>query len=160
MIKQQYALLFSTTLICNTANRYLTKGNLTMKIFNKTLLALIVAGAISPTIAQAQSGSRLCGHVAVETPMKIGLLYEARDNDATYHKQCDEAIDKTWKKIQGNAQLKAMNWKQIKRFKCEEVGNMGFVNQGQSADICDNMENKQGYKITKQGAANAVYEKQ
>jgi hypothetical protein len=132
-----------------------------MKTFNKTMLALLVVGALSPAIAQAQSGSRLCGHVAVETPMKIGLLYEARDGDASYHKQCDEAIDQTWKKIQENAQLKGMNWKQIKRTKCEEVGNMGFVNNGQSADICENMEAKgKGYKVTKQGAANAVYEKQ
>lgn len=132
-----------------------------MKTFNKTILALLVVGALSPAISQAQSGSRLCGHVAVETPMKIGLLYEARDADDSYHAQCDEAIDKTWKKIKGNAQLKAMNWKQIKRFKCEEVGNMGFVNKGQSADICENMDAKgKGYKITKQGADNAVYEKQ
>lgn len=125
------------------------------------MLALLVVGALSPAIAQAQSGSRLCGHVAVDTPMKIGLLYEARDDDASYHKQCDEAIEKTKQKIQENAQLKGMNWKMIKRFKCEEVGNMGFVNKGQSADICDSMEAKgKGYKITKQGAANAVYEKQ
>lgn len=121
---------------------------------------MLAVSAIAPSLAQAQSGSRLCGHVAVETAVKVGLLYEARDKDASYHKQCDEAIDQTWKKIQANQQLNSMKWKQIKRYKCEEVGNMGFVNKGQSADICENMEAKQGYKITKQGPANAVYEKQ
>jgi len=131
-----------------------------MKVLNKTLFALLAIAAIAPSIAQAQSGSRLCGHVAVETPIKIGLLYEARDGDASYHYQCDQAIDTTWQKIQKNAQLKAMNWKVIKRFKCEEVGNMGFVNNGQSSDICENMEAKKGYKVLKQGSGNATYEKQ
>lgn len=131
-----------------------------MKNFNKTLLTLIAVITLAPSIAQAQSGSRLCGHVAIETPTKIGLLFEARDDDANYHYQCDQAIDTTWQKIQKNPQLQAMKWKQIKRFKCEEVGNMGFVNKGQSPDICDNMESHNGYKVMKQGSGNASYEKQ
>ena len=131
-----------------------------MKNFNKTLLTLIAVITLAPRIAQAQSGSRLCGHVAIETPTKIGLLFEARDDDANYHYQCDQAIDTTWQKIQKNPQLQAMKWKQIKRFKCEEVGNMGFVNKGQSPDICDNMESHNGYKVMKQGSGNASYEKQ
>jgi hypothetical protein len=121
---------------------------------------MLALGALVPSLAQAQSGSRLCGQVAIETPTKIGLLYEARDDDASYHKQCEEAINKTMDSIKGNAQLKTMKWKKIERFKCEEVGNMGFVNPGQSPDICDNMEAKQGYKVMKQGKANATYEKQ
>jgi hypothetical protein len=40
------------------------------------------------------------------------------------------------------------------------VGNKGFVNQGESADICDKMEAKVGYKVTKAGAASASYAKQ
>jgi hypothetical protein len=98
--------------------------------------------------------------VAIETPSKIGLLYEARDDDADYHEVCDKAISETMDKINGNAQLKTMKWKTIERFECEEVGNMGFVNPGQSPDICDNMASKQGYKVMKQGKANASYEKQ
>ena len=130
-----------------------------MKIIHYPVLAMLALGALVPSLAQAQSGSRLCGHVAIETPTKIGLLYEARDDDASYHKQCEEAIQDTMNKINGNKQLKTMKWKKIERFKCEEVGNMGFVNPGQSPDICDNMEAKQGYKVMKQGKANATYEK-
>jgi hypothetical protein len=131
-----------------------------MKIVNYSMLAILAASALAPSLAQAQSGSRLCGHVAIETPVKIGLLYEARDDDASYHKQCDQAIKETMDKINGNAQLKTMKWAEIKRFKCEEVGNMGFINPGQSPDICDNMKTKHGYKVMKQGNANATYEKQ
>jgi hypothetical protein len=131
-----------------------------MKIIHYPVLAMLALGALVPSLAQAQSGSRLCGHVAIETPTKIGLLYEARDDDASYHQQCEEAINKTMDSIKGNAQLKTMKWKKIERFKCEEVGNMGFVNPGQSPDICDKMEAKQGYKVMKQGSANATYEKQ
>jgi len=129
----------------------------------KNKLSLTIIGGVLVALssqAQAQSGSRLCGHVAVDTPMKIGLLYEARDNDASYHKQCDEAISKTWDSINKNPQLQAMKWRQIKRWKCEDVGNLGFVNPGQSSDICDNMDAKVGYKVMKQGAGNATYEKQ
>ena len=131
-----------------------------MKIIHYPVLAMLAIGALVPSLAQAQSGSRLCGYVAIETPTKIGLLYEARDDDASYHKQCEEAINKTMDSIKGNAQLKTMKWKKIERFKCEEVGNMGFVNPGQSPDICDTMQAKQGYKVMKQGKANATYEKQ
>jgi hypothetical protein len=131
-----------------------------MKIVNYSMLAILALGTLAPSLALAQSGSRLCGYVAIETPTKIGLLYEARDDDASYHKQCDVAINETMDKINGNAQLKTMKWKKIERFKCEEVGNMGFINPGQSPDICDNMAAKQGYKVMKQGKANATYEKQ
>ena len=131
-----------------------------MKIIHYPVFAMLALGALVPSLAQAQSGSLLCGHVAIETPTKIGLLYEARDDDASYYKQCKEAISKTMDKINGNAQLKSMKWKKIERFKCEEVGNMGFVNPGQSPDICDAMQAKQGYKVMKQGSANATYEKQ
>lgn len=129
------------------------------KICHASLTTIMLVGLFS-TQAQAQSGSRLCGHVAVDTPTKIGLLYEARDNDASYHKQCDEAISKTQDAINKNAQLKSMQWKTIKRWKCEEVGNLGFVNKGESADICDKMEAKVPYKVVKQPNASATYTKQ
>ena len=106
-----------------------------MKIIHYPVLAILALGALAPSLALAQSGSRLCGYVAIETPTKIGLLYEARDDDASYHKQCAEAIDETMDKIKGNAQLKTMNWKKIERFKCEEVGDMGFINPGQNTAI-------------------------
>lgn len=131
-----------------------------MKAFNKTLLALFAVSALAPSIAQAQSGSRLCGHVSVNGAVKIGLLYEARTKDATYKKQCDQAISDTKDAINKNPQLKAMQWETITRNTCEDVGNKGFVNNGQSADICENMEAKKPYKVTKQGSGNAIYEKQ
>ena len=129
-----------------------------MKIIHYPVLAVLALGALAPSLAQAQSGSRLCGHVAIETPTKIGLLYEARYDDALYQKKCEEAIQETMNKIIGNKQLKTMKWKKIERFTCEAVGNMGFINPGQSPDICDNMKAEQGYKVMKQGKENATYE--
>ncbi len=131
-----------------------------MKIIHYPVLAMLALGALAPSLAQAQSGSRLCGHVAIDTPTKIGLLFEARDDDASYHEVCAKAINETMDKINGNPQLKAMKWKTIERFKCEEVGNMGFVNAGESPDICDRMQTKKGYKVMKQGKAYATYEMQ
>ena len=131
-----------------------------MKIVNYSMLAILALGALAPSLAQAQKGSRLCGFVAIETPTKIGLLYEARKDDVSYDLECQTAIHETRDKIKGNAQLKTMKWKKIEHFKCEEVGNMGFINPGQSPDICDNMQTKKGYKVMKQGNANATYEMQ
>lgn len=131
-----------------------------MKIINQSLLAFLTVCALAPNIAQAQSGSRLCGHVSVDGPVKVGLLYEARQKDASYNKQCDEAIKETMDKIESNPQLKAMHWEKVKKATCEDIGNRGFVNKGQSPDMCDNMEAKQAYKVMKQGEANATYEKQ
>jgi hypothetical protein len=130
------------------------KKNLTLTLA-ATAMLLFTAGQ-----AHAQSGSRLCGFIAVETPNKVGLLYEARTKDASYKKQCDEAISKMKQKIDTTPQLKAMTWQEVKRWSCEDVGNKGFVNQGESSDICDKMEAKVGYKVTKAGAASATYAKQ
>ncbi len=120
-----------------------------------TAVLLLTAGQ-----AHAQSGSRLCGFIAVDTPNKVGLLYEARTKDASYKKQCDEAISKMKQKIDTTPQLKAMKWQEVKRWTCEDVGNKGFTNQGESADMCEKMEAKVGYKVTKAGAASATYAKQ
>lgn len=130
------------------------KKHLTLSLAATALLVL------SAGQAQAQSGSRVCGHIAVETPNKIGLLYETRKKDASYKKQCDEAISKFKKVIESTPQLKAMKWQEVKNDTCESVGNKGFVNNGESADICDKMEAKQPYKVTKMGAASATYQKQ
>jgi hypothetical protein len=131
-----------------------------MKIVNYSMLAILAASALAPGIAQAQKDSRLCGRVAIETPTKIGLLYEARKNDVSYDLDCDTAIHESEDKINGDAQLKTLKWKKIEHFKCEEVGNMGFINPGESPDICDNMQSKKGYKVMKNGNASATYELQ
>jgi hypothetical protein len=127
---------------------------LTLSITTGLLLAL--------ASSQAFASPRLCGHIAVDTPNKIGLLAELSDNDSMYHQKCDQAIKDSWDKIQGNAQLQALSWKQIKRNKCWDVGKNGFINQGQSADLlCDTMQDNYGYKIIKKGPeAAAVFEKQ
>lgn len=132
---------------------------ITMKTKLTLSLAAVAMFTLSPTPAEAQSGSRLCGWIAVETPQKMGLLYEARTKDASYGKQCDEAIDAMWKTINGNPQLKAMKWKKVRKESCESVGNKGFVNAGESADICEKMTAKTPYQVTKAGSASAVYTK-
>jgi hypothetical protein len=63
--------------------------------------------------------------------MKIGLLYEARDGDASYHKQCDEAIDKTWKKIQEEARAKKETRVRFVTVDCTEVNADELVNDPQ-----------------------------
>ena len=131
-----------------------------MKLIHYPVFAMLALGAFVPSLAQAQTGSRLCGHVAIETPSKIGLLYEAKEEDNNYREQCDKAIQETKDSINSNAQLKTMKWKKIERSKCEDVGNMGFTNPGQSPDMCDNMQAKQIYKVMKESKANATYEKQ
>ena len=130
------------------------KKNLSLSIAAAAILACTMGQA------HAQSGSRLCGFISTDTPGKVGLLYEARTKDASYKKQCDEAIIKMKHKIDTTPDLKAKNWQEVKRWSCEDVGNKGFVNQGESADICDKMEAKVGYKVIKKGPAAAEYTKQ
>jgi hypothetical protein len=131
----------------------LTAKKLTISITTTMLLALATS--------QAFASPRLCGYIAVDNPGKIGILAEFSDNDSLYHKKCDQAIDDSWKKIQDNAQLQPLNWKKIYRNKCYDVAKQGFLNQGDNADLlCNNMENDNGYKITKKGPEAAVFEKQ
>lgn len=129
------------------------------KAFIFTGLALGVL-AVSGGGASAQSGSRLCGWVAVGTPVKIGLLYEARKKDASYKKQCSEVIKKMESQIKNNDDLKKMAWTKVDKKSCEDVGKMGFANAGESNDICDKMEAKKPYKVVKSGPkASATYTK-
>jgi hypothetical protein len=44
--------------------------------------------------------------------------------------------------IDQNRQRKAMQWQKVRKESCENVGNKGFVNAGESADICETMEAK------------------
>jgi hypothetical protein len=131
----------------------------TLKINLALSLAAAAMLSLAPAPAEAQSGSRLCGWITVQGPQKVGLLYEARTKDASYHKQCDEAISKMESEIAKNPKLKALQWQKVKRETCESVGNKGFVNAGESADICDKMQAKTPYQVTKSGAAAAVYSK-
>ena len=123
-------------------------------------VALISAVLIAPTVS-AQSGSRLCGWTATmpagtvlsgkTLPFggKIGLLYECRDGDASYHKQCDEAIDGFNKAIQSDPTMKGFVWTQVKRATCESVGGEFTSTANSSTDMCDSMEAKHAYSVIK-----------
>ncbi len=133
-----------------------------MKIINYTMLAILTVSTLAPIISQAQAGYRLCGQISVNGPVKIGLLkqVDVTASNNNYNQKCDEAIKNTKDIIESNTELKAMQWEKIKKSLCDDVGNRGFVNIGQSPDLCDNMGPKYIYKVTKQGTANATYEKQ
>lgn len=131
----------------------LSARKLTLTISTSLLLAL--------ASSQAFASPRLCGYIAVDNPNKMGILAEFSDNDSLYHKKCDQALDDSWKKIQSNAQLQALNWRKITRNKCYDVAKQGFLNDGDNADLlCNNMDSDNGYKITKKGSAGATFEKQ
>lgn len=131
----------------------LSASKLTLTISTSLLLAL--------ASSQAFASPRLCGYIAVDNPNKMGILAEFSDNDSLYHKKCDQALDDSWKKIQSNAQLQALNWRKITRNKCYDVAKQGFLNDGDNADLlCNNMDSDNGYKITKKGSAGATFEKQ
>jgi hypothetical protein len=133
-----------------------------MKLSAKKLtLAVSTTMLMALSTSQALASPRLCGYIAVDNPNKIGILAEFSDNDSLYHKKCDQALDDSWKKIQANAQLQGLNWRKITRTKCYDVAKQGFLNDGDSADLlCNNMDNDNGYKITKKGSAGATFEKQ
>lgn len=130
-------------------------------------IATALTGALLVTLpaapAYAQSGSRLCGYSAPgQSGSYIGLLYEARQKDASYSQQCDEAISKIWSKIQSDPQLKALTWKKHTKAKCEEVG-VNFQSSSSPQDMCEKMDAKQPYlvkKIPSATGATTTYEKQ
>jgi hypothetical protein len=143
-----------------------------MSKFNKLTgmtgaIATAFTGALLVTLpaapAYAQSGSRLCGYSAPgQSGSYIGLVYEARQKDASYSKQCDEAISKIWSKIQSDPQLKAMTWTKHSKATCESVG-ANFQSANSPQDMCDKMEAKQPYLVKKIPSATGVtttYEKQ
>ncbi len=135
------------------------------KLLKTCALAIVGIGVLTASagVANAQSGSRLCGWVAVETAVKIGLLYEARQNDASYTKQCDTAISEFEDEIKKDAQLSAMTWTKIRKKSCEHVGKLGLAYTQSSGnlknDICNKMEAKKTYKVLKQGNAATTFTK-
>ena len=120
-------------------------------IITKTFSMVVVAAcifAVSAGVANAQSGSRICGMVAVDTPVKIGLLYEARTKDASYKKQCKKVISKFKDAIKKDATLQKFKWKQVSRKSCQDVGKMGFALK---SNMCKKMKAKKAYKVVKEG---------
>lgn len=136
-----------------------------MKKFGTAALAAAVALTGSMTVlpaspAFAQSGSRMCGYSANTPSGALGLLFEARQDDAGYSYKCDQAVSKIWRDIQSNAQLKQLTWTKHYKETCESVGGQ-FMSGNSPQDMCDKMEANQGYKVTKTNASNSTtYEKQ
>lgn len=129
----------------------INKEHLLKKIGITTLAAAIaLSGGLTVLPASpafAQSGSRLCGYSAYMPKGVIGILFEARQDDASYSLQCDEAVKSAWSKIQANAQLKKLTWTKHYKETCESVGGM-FVSSNSPVDMCDKMEAGQGYQVT------------
>lgn len=140
-------------------------------------VTVIMSALIAPTVS-AQAGSRLCGWTA-DVPVgavldptltypqggKIAYLYEARESDDSYQKQCDNAIADFEKTIQADTVQRTYAWKKVKRNDCPSVGSE-FTSKAQaSTDMCDNMEGKKPYFISKsyispkKDAATTLYRK-
>lgn len=117
---------------------------------------LVPVGIATPTLAFAQSGSRLCGWIT-EIPTKgiaIGLLYEARQKDSSYSKQCDTAVSDMKSAIEKDPTLSAMTWTKVYKESCETVGDKFIDSKDhKSNDMCDYMGSKQPYKVQKSTAA-------
>jgi len=110
--------------------------------------------------ALAQSGSRLCGKTALTPSGAIGILYEARDDDKSYSKQCSEAINTADEKIKADAKLSMLTWTTQSKATCESVGPM-FQSGNSEQDMCKNMEAKKGYLVTMTKSTNSTdYAKQ
>ncbi len=118
-------------------------------------IALVAATLVAPNTAFAQSGSRLCGWTADLKSStgavigKIGMLYEARTKDSSYTRQCNEAKSKMKDGIDSKEETKSLTWTEINKKTCEEVGAAFTSTDHTNGDMCDYMDAKQPYKVTK-----------
>lgn len=132
------------------------------KAFVFGLAAVGGSVALPVTPAYAQSGSRICGYVATTSTGMIGLLYEARTEDSDYDKQCSDANTSFGTKIQQDPQLKQLTWSRYVKVTCETAG-QNFVTATVNSDICEQMLQREHYKVTKTistRSAVTVFEKQ
>jgi hypothetical protein len=117
----------------------------------RTILAIslmLPAAALLPAVpALAQSGSRICGWTAATPGGAIGILYEARQDDASYSRQCDDAVSKIKSKIDSDAKLNTLTWSKKYKETCESVGALFISGNNPGSDICDKMEAKAGYTV-------------
>lgn len=136
-----------------------------MKKFGITTLTAAIALSGGLTVlpaspAFAQSGSRICGYTAKTPTGALGLVFEARQDDAGYSMICDKAVETVWKKIQSNPQLKQLTWTKQYKATCESVGGM-FMSSNSPQDMCDKMEANESYQVTKSASTNSTtYAKQ
>ncbi len=144
-------------------------------------IALAAATLLASNAAFAQSGSRLCGWTADLTTQvpdpadktktvtkvvgKVGVLYEARTKDKSMNKQCDEAKSDMKKKIDADPTNSSLNWTEITKKTCEDVGKDFTSSSHTNVDMCDYMQAKEPFKVTKKPDQNThvvttTYEKQ
>jgi len=105
----------------------------------------------TPTPALAQSGSRLCGWTT-DVPAKgmaMGILYEVRTADKSDGKQCSTVIDKVQKKIAADPTLSQLTWTKVEKATCESVGEKFKSTDHTNGDMCDYMQAKTPYTVTK-----------
>lgn len=114
-----------------------------------------MVSVVPATPAMAQSGSRLCGWSAPTPTGYIGILYEARQDDASYSQQCDEAVDEINSEIKSNPNLKSLTWTKHYKATCESVGEK-FMSSNSPKDMCDKMEAKKGYQVVKTTSTNST----
>ena len=125
------------------------------------VLALVVVTLLGPITAHAQSGSRLCGWTSKvensgKTVQVLGMLYEARQKDASYNKQCDEAIDEMKKGIDKDPKLSKLSWQKVHKDTCESVGKDFVSKTNPNTDMCDYMEAKKAYNVIKDNMKDAT----
>lgn len=114
--------------------------------------------------AEAASGSRLCGwRVTMKSGGEFAYLYEARTADASYESQCKGFKDAMWNEaIKVNASLLGMgmtgtaaDWVRVMNSNgktgvdCESVSPYFVSTDQNKPDMCDNMQAKTPYMITK-----------
>ena len=63
-----------------------------------------------------------------------------------------------WDAIKKDASLSKMSWTKIDKKACEDVGKMGFGENGKN-DICDKMKAKTPYKVLKMDKLATTYTK-
>jgi hypothetical protein len=123
--------------------------------------AVIASTLVFSVSAFAQSGSRLCGWTATD-PIgnTVGVFDEVRQKDASVKKQCDMAISDMKKAIDKDPNLSKLQWAKVHEDTCESVGGKFTSKTNPSADMCDYMEAKHGYKVMKmKDGSKTVYTK-
>lgn len=133
-----------------------------MKLFVNVLsAAAVVASTFVISSAFAQSGSRLCGWTANDPAGNtLGIFDEVRKKDASYKKQCDQAITEMKKHIDGDPKLSKLQWAKVNNDTCESVGGKFTSKTNPSNDMCDYMEAKHPYSVMKlKDGSRTVYTK-
>ncbi len=107
-----------------------------MKAILSCALVLSSATLLPAAPAIAQSGSRICGYTSTNDEGNIGFVYEARTTSNTYGKDCREANDAFWTKIQADPALKRLQWIRREKISCEDAGALFKSKTHPNDDLC------------------------